>query len=110
MTCARLALLAPQADEKFLRTVGADGWLRLAPARQTGRSAGFHNVFCVWPHSLQVYSPRVWPTGILTRFGAPHLPHFSSRRPSTFVIETDLLCSASAIRRCKVNRSRSRRS
>src|SRR5262249_44846715 len=60
-----------------------------------GERADPHIVRCWWPHSLHLYSTRLSPTGILTRFGAPHLPHFSSRRASTLVTVTDLRSSAS---------------
>jgi hypothetical protein len=39
-----------------------------------------HKVFCLWPHSLQAYSTRPWPTSAVTRLGAPHLLHFTSSR------------------------------
>jgi len=39
-----------------------------------------HKVFCLWPHSLQAYSTRPWPTSLVTRLGAPHLPHITSSR------------------------------
>ena len=47
-----------------------------------------HNVFCFWPHSLQVYSTRPWPGSAVTRFGAPHLLHFTSNRVLPRVIVT----------------------
>jgi hypothetical protein len=37
-----------------------------------------HRVFCLWPHSLQAYSTRPWPTSLVTRLGAPHLLHVTS--------------------------------
>src|ERR1700739_288512 len=39
-----------------------------------------HKVFCLWPHSLQAYSTRPWPTSLVTRLGAPHLLHVTSSR------------------------------
>src|SRR5215471_19760968 len=47
-----------------------------------------HKVFCVWPHSLQAYSTRSWPTSAVTRLGAPHLLHFTSSRVLPCVMVT----------------------
>jgi hypothetical protein len=44
------------------------------------RCCAGHKVFCSWPHSLQAYSTRPWPTSAVTRLGAPHLLHFTSSR------------------------------
>ena len=52
---------------------------QLAEAMGSVRCAG-HKVFCSWPHSLQAYSTRPWPTSAVTRLGAPHLLHFTSSR------------------------------
>src|SRR5258706_7148597 len=47
-----------------------------------------HEVFCLWPHSLQAYSTRPWSTSALTRLGAPHLLHFTSSRVLPCVMVT----------------------
>src|SRR6202030_4781497 len=54
--------------------------------RLTGSSG--HKVFCLWPHSLQVYSTRPCSTSALTRLGAPHLLHFTSSRVLPCVMVT----------------------
>ena len=67
----------------YSRSDSADRVLTKSPAGLSG-----HRVFCLWPHSLQAYSTRPWPTSAVTRLGAPHLLHFTSSRVLPCVMVT----------------------
>ena len=92
--------------EPLLTNIGAYLDKRLKDRAQADRCgvADAHNVFCLWPHSLQVNSTRACPGGAATRFGAPHFPHLVSMRVSPCLTATALRSMASRTSRSASSR------
>jgi hypothetical protein len=65
--------------ERNLQIVSAPSMPIEQNVAETVCSSG-HKVFWLWPHFLQANATRPWSTSALTRFGAPHLLHFTSSR------------------------------